>query len=152
MNETVAPPMSAPPAGVDVGRLAVGDALPPLTKNPTTRQLVMYAGATGDFYELHYDHNFAREAGLDGVIVHGLLKAGWLGEFVTSWAGPDAFVCSLEVSYRGMDFPGVDFEVNGTVASIAPQEDGSTLVDLDIWAGPEGGRTTTARSTVQFFA
>ena len=31
----------------------VGDALPPLVKNPTTRQLVQYAGASGDYYEIH---------------------------------------------------------------------------------------------------
>ena len=50
----------------------VGDALPPLVKNPTTRQLVQYAGASGDYYEIHYDHHFAVQAGLkDGVIVHG---------------------------------------------------------------------------------
>ena len=37
----------------------VGDALPPLIKNPTTRQLVQYAGASGDYSEIHYDHHFA---------------------------------------------------------------------------------------------
>lgn len=152
MSETVVRPVSVPPSGVDVATLAVGDALPTLTKAPTTRQLVMYAGASGDFYELHYDDGFAREAGLDGVIVHGLLKAGWLGEFVTSWAGPDAFVRSLEISFRGMDLPGVAFEVNGTITGITAEADGSTLVELDISAGPAGGRTTTARATVQVFA
>ncbi len=32
-----------------------GTPLPTLEKTPTTRQLVMYAGASGDFYEIHYD-------------------------------------------------------------------------------------------------
>ena len=55
----------------------VGDALPPLIKNPTTRQLVQYAGASGDYYEIHYDHHFAVKSGLkDGVIVHGNELAG----------------------------------------------------------------------------
>ena len=30
----------------------VGDAIPSLVKNPTTRQLVKYAGASGDYYEV----------------------------------------------------------------------------------------------------
>ena len=38
----------------------VGDELPELVKHATTRQLVQYAGAQGDFYEIHYDRDFAR--------------------------------------------------------------------------------------------
>ncbi|MCS7003587.1 MAG: MaoC/PaaZ C-terminal domain-containing protein, partial [Dehalococcoidia bacterium] len=68
--------------------LAEGQELPPLVKPPiTTRQLVMYAGASGDFYEVHYDKDFAKASGLDNVIVHGLLKTAFLGQLVTSWAG-----------------------------------------------------------------
>jgi acyl dehydratase len=39
----------------------------------TTTQLVMYAGASGDFNRIHYDHPFAVEKGLGGVIAHGML-------------------------------------------------------------------------------
>ena len=75
-----------------ISEVKAGDELPPLIKHPTTRQLVQYAGASGDFYEIHYDRPFAEAAGLPGVILHGLLKAGWLGELVQTWAGPNAFV------------------------------------------------------------
>ena len=47
-----------------------GMELPPVVKNPTTRQLVQYAGASGDFYEIHYDKDFAQGTGLDMVIIH----------------------------------------------------------------------------------
>jgi acyl dehydratase len=64
----------------------VGDELPELVKRPTTRQLVQYAGASGDYYEIHYDQHFAVHSGLkDGVIVHGLLTAGWLAQMMTDW-------------------------------------------------------------------
>ncbi|TMC01487.1 MAG: hypothetical protein E6J30_12110 [Chloroflexi bacterium] len=53
-----------------------GEEIPELVKHPTTRQLVQYAGASGDFYEIHYDQDFARGVNLPGVILHGLLKAG----------------------------------------------------------------------------
>ena len=39
----------------------------------TTTQLVMYAGASGDFNRIHYDHPFAVQKGLGGVIAHGML-------------------------------------------------------------------------------
>ncbi len=37
----------------------VGMEIPPLVKTPSTRQLVMWAGASGDYYEIHYDKDFA---------------------------------------------------------------------------------------------
>lgn len=46
--------------------LQVGEELPDLIKRPTTRQLAQYAGAQGDFYEIHYDQDFARGVGLPG--------------------------------------------------------------------------------------
>ena len=55
-----------------------GDELEVLEKNPSTRQLVMYAGASGDYYEIHYDQEFARSRGLPDPIVHGALKSAFL--------------------------------------------------------------------------
>jgi len=49
--------------------VAEGMELPPLVKHPTTRQLVQYAGASGDYYEIHYDQEYARGNGLEGVIL-----------------------------------------------------------------------------------
>ncbi len=37
-----------------------GMELPSLVKNPTTQQLVRYAGASGDYYQIHYDKDFAQ--------------------------------------------------------------------------------------------
>ena len=84
---------------------AAGTELPALVKEPTTRQLVMYAGASGDFYEIHYDKDFAAEQGLPGVILHGALKSAYLGQLVTDWAGAEGRLLSLSVRYREMDVP-----------------------------------------------
>ena len=48
-----------------------GMELPTMVKHPTTQQLVMYAGASGDYYQIHYDKDFAQGNKLDGVILHG---------------------------------------------------------------------------------
>ena len=55
----------------------VGTEIGPLEKNPTTQQLVKYAGASGDFYQIHYDKDFALANKLPGVILHGALKNGF---------------------------------------------------------------------------
>ena len=65
-----------------------GSQIPPLVKRPTTRQLVRYAGVSGDFYEIHYDKDFAKSTGLSGVILHGALKSAFLGQMLTDWIGP----------------------------------------------------------------
>ncbi len=129
-----------------LSEVKVGDELPPLTKNPSTRQLVQYAGASGDFYEIHYDRPFAEAAGLPGVILHGLLKAGWLGELVQTWAGPNAFVRHIEASYRGIDQPGRPYTLGGRVTGI--QEGG--IVELEVWGeGADQKRTTLGSARVQ---
>lgn len=137
-------------AGLNVSKLEVGQTLPVLVKHPTTRQLVMYAGASGDFYEIHYDTGFAKDAGLDGVIVHGLLKVAWLGELVSSWAGPNSMIRTLEASYRGTDVPASDYRLNGTVTSVEPEGEGSTLVGLELWGeSADGTRTTLGTASVE---
>jgi acyl dehydratase len=126
-------------------QIKVGDELPTLTKQPTTRQLVQYAGASGDFYEIHYDKPFAEAAGLPGVILHGLLKAGWLGELVHTWAGPNAFVRHIEASYRGIDQPGQPYLLRGKVVSLEASSapGGGGLVELEIWGEDQTGRRST---------
>src|SRR5919197_1288153 len=47
----------------------VGDALPPLVKGPIQQiQLTRYAGASGDFNPIHQDDEFAKAAGMGGVL------------------------------------------------------------------------------------
>jgi acyl dehydratase len=123
----------------------VGYEIPELVKHPTTRQLVQYAGAQGDFYEIHYDQEYARGVGLPGVILHGLLKAGFLGQLITDWLGEQGSLKSLEVSYRGIDQPGNPYRCRGRVARVEGRE-----VELEVWGEDESGvRTTVGTATVE---
>ncbi|TMF46881.1 MAG: dehydratase [Chloroflexi bacterium] len=123
----------------------VGEELRDLVKHPTTRQLVQYAGAQGDFYEIHYDQDFARSVGLPGVILHGLLKAAFLGQLVTDWLGEDGTLKSFEVSYRGIDVPGRPYLCQGKVTRV----DGDQ-VELEVWGeDSEGNRTTLGSASVE---
>src|SRR5207237_7086177 len=88
-----------------------------LVKNPTTRTLVQYAGASGDFYEIHYDQDYARSVGLPGVILHGLLQAAYLGQLASEFAGSEGRLESFEVSYRGLARPRQPFRHRGGVKS-----------------------------------
>jgi acyl dehydratase len=123
----------------------VGQELPELVKEPTTRQLVQYAGAQGDFYEIHYDQDYARSVGLPGVILHGLLKAAFLGQLVTDWIGDEATLKTFEVSYRGIDQPGRPYRCRGTVTRVDGKD-----VEVEVWGEDENGkRTTVGNATVE---
>jgi len=126
-------------------RVQVGDEIPELVKRPTTRQLVQYAGAQGDFYEIHYDQDFARSVGLPGVILHGLLKAAFLGQLVTDWLGERGTLKTFEVSYRGIDQPGRPYRCRGKITRV----DGDQ-VELEVWGeDSDGNRTTVGTATAE---
>ena len=125
--------------------ITVGQELPELVKHPTTRQLVQYAGAQGDFYEIHYDQPYAQSVGLPGVILHGLLKAGFLAQTVTDWMGDKGTLTAFEVSYRGIDQPGHPYRCRGRVTRVDGNE-----VEVEVWGEDESGkRTTVGTATVQ---
>ena len=109
----------------------------------------MYAGASLDFYQIHYDKDFALNNNLPGVIIHGALKNAWLGQLVTGWAGPGARLRKLSVQYRGMDVTDEDLILTGTV-SRKYEEDGKHLVDCNIWLqNGKGEKTTPGAATLE---
>jgi acyl dehydratase len=123
----------------------VGQEIPELVKHPTTRQLVQYAGAQGDFYEIHYDQAYAKSVGLPGVILHGLLKAAFLGQLVTDWLGDGGTLEAFEVSYRGIDVPGHPYRCRGKVTRVEGKQ-----AELEVWGEDESGkRTTVGTATVR---
>lgn len=128
--------------------VAEGMEIPELVKHCTPRQLVMWAAASGDFYEIHYDVEYARATGLPGLVVHGALKNAFLGQLVHDWVAPAGRILRFGCSYRGMDYPGRDIRCRGTVRRVVDR-DGETLVELDIWTeDPDGVVTTPGEALV----
>lgn len=123
----------------------VGDELPALVKNPTTRQLVQYAGASGDFYEIHYDQDFARAQDLPGVIIHGALKSAWLAQLVTDWMGAQGELRSVSVRYRDMDVPGDVLTCTGVVVE---KDDAAGTVRCELALTNGTGKVTTTGEAV----
>ena len=128
--------------------VAVDMEIPPLVKRTTRRQLVQWAGASGDFYEIHYDKDYAIASGLPDVILHGRLKAAYLGQMLTDWIGVEGTLKKFDVRYRGMDVPDQDLTCKGKVTKKYVQ-DNEHLVELDIWTeNARGERTVTGTALV----
>jgi acyl dehydratase len=125
----------------------VGSEIGPLEKNPTTQQLVRYAGASGDFYQIHYDKDFALANKLPGVILHGALKNGFLAQLMTDFAGEHGWLRKLAVQYRGMDQPGAKVVCRGKVAR-KRVEGSDHIVECEIWLENAKGEKTTPGSAI----
>ena len=128
--------------------IEVGSEIAPLVKQPDTRQLVMWAGASGDYNPIHYDKDFAQSRGLPGVIVHGQLVCSFLGQLITDWMGEQGILKKLNCGYRGMNSPGEPITVRGKVTGkyIDTEEH---RIECQVWAeNPGGEKTVTGTATV----
>ena len=81
----------------------VGDAIPRLVKPSLSHiQLVRYAGASGDFNPLHTDPKFGEMIpGVGGIISHGMLIMGFVGQMLSDYVGPLA-LRKFGVRFKGM--------------------------------------------------
>ena len=80
----------------------VGDAIPKLVKSPVSHlQLVRYAGASGDFNPLHTDPKIGELVGVGGIIAHGMLIMGFVGQLLSDYVGPTA-LRKFDVRFKGM--------------------------------------------------
>ena len=102
-------------------------------------QIVMYAGASGDYNPVHSDEVFATKvAGYPTVFAHGMLSMGLTGKMLTNFVG-DGRLTKFGVRFVSQVWPGDTLTAKATVEAIR-QEDGRQLVDLTISTVNQDGR------------
>jgi acyl dehydratase len=90
------------PAKLYYEDVQVGDAIPKLVKPSVSHlQLVRYAGASGDFNPLHTDPKFGELAGTGGIIAHGMLIMGFVGQMLSDYVGPTT-LRKFDMHFKGM--------------------------------------------------
>ena len=116
----------------------VGEALPALTKEPVTHlQLVRYAGASGDFNPLHTDPKIGEMIGTGGIIAHGMLIMGFVGQLLSDYLGPNA-LRKFGVRFKGMTRLGDVITCTGTVTE-KYEIDGETRIAGKVQATDQNG-------------
>jgi acyl dehydratase len=116
-----------------------GETIGPLTKPPITKtQLVMYSGASGDFNPIHTVEEFALEAGLGGVIAHGMLTMAFVGQLMTDVIGMEGELRTFGVRFTGMVRPGDELTCEGRVLETRI-EAGRQIVSCEVWAATQEG-------------
>ena len=105
-----------------------GDEAPVFAHELTRTDLVMYAGASGDFNPMHTDEIKAQAAGLPSVFGHGMFTMGLLGKAITDYVGVGNLK-SFKVRFTKQTWPGETLSSKITVQD-KRDEDGEHLVDL----------------------
>jgi acyl dehydratase len=100
-------------AKVNYADVEVGTEIPAQSYAVDRANLVMYAGASGDFNPIHWRESVAKAVGLPDVIAHGMYTMAQGGRYVTDWVGDPGAV--------------VDYGVRFSSPVVVPDQGGATL-------------------------
>jgi acyl dehydratase len=133
-------------AGLKFADVNVGDEAPALSHELTRTDLVMYAGASGDFNPMHHDEVAAQKAGLPSVFGHGMFSMGLLGKAITDYVGI-GYLTRYTVRFTKQTWPGETL-VSKVVVTGKREEDGKKLVDLEVTLANADGEVKVAGEAV----
>ncbi len=95
-------------------------------------QIVMYAGASGDFQPLHSDDVYAKAMGFKGVFAHGMLTMGLAGKALTNFVG-DGRLLRYRARFLAQVWPGDTLTASTTITALGADRDGP-LAELELVA------------------
>ncbi len=98
--------------------VTVGDQLAGLEVPLTPTLIIATAIASRDYQEVHHDADLARERGSKDIIMNILTTNGFVGRFITDWAGPDAIIRSVKVRLGVPNYPGDTMTMTGEVTEL----------------------------------
>ena len=113
-----------------------GAQIEPRQYRVTRRDLVRYAGASGDFNVIHWNERIAKSVGLPDVIAHGMLTMALAGRFLADWAGDPGAV--------------TEFGVRFSAPVVVPDDDKGALVEVSgVVTGKLDGRQVSVDVTAR---
>lgn len=107
-----------------------GAQLPGCDRVVRREDVMAYAEAGGDRNPLHQDDAFARAAGFDGIIAHGMFTMGHLAQCLVDWLGDPSPITRLRVTFRSPVFMDETIHAGGRVKRVDPEMRTATI---DLW-------------------
>ena len=93
----------------------VGDELPELPIPLTRTLIVSTAIASRDYQDVHHDPGLAQDRGSPDIFMNILSTNGFVGRFITDWAGPDAVLKAVKIRLGAPNYPGDTMTMTGAV-------------------------------------
>ena len=126
--------------------VSVGDELPPLSIDITTRLIVSAAIASGDFQDVHHDKPGAQALGSPDIFMNILTSNGLGGRYVTDWAGPNALLRAVKIKLGAPNYPGETMGRKGRVTALGGGDE--QLVEIEVGGKNGLGYHVTGSVTV----
>jgi acyl dehydratase len=125
--------------------VVVGTELPSLSIPLTRTLIVATAMASHDYQDVHHDPDLAVTRGSKDIFMNILTTNGFVGRFVTDWAGPDATLKKVAVRLGAPNYPGDTMVLTGSVTA---KDDDAGTVTVSVRGANSLGDHVTATVTL----
>jgi hypothetical protein len=105
----------------------VGQELPELVIELTPTLIISTAIASRDYQDVHHDRDLAQQRGSKDIFMNILSTNGFVGRFVTDWAGPEAVLQRVAIRLGAPNYPYDQMRMSGHVES---KDDG--VIELSV--------------------
>jgi len=125
----------------------VGERLPELAIDLTPTLIVSTAIATRDYQDVHHDRDLAQQRGSKDIFMNILSTNGFVGRYVTDWAGPETVLKRVAIRLGAPNYPYDTMTMAGEVTA-KEEVDGVGVLTLDIKGSNSLGDHVTGRVTL----
>ncbi len=95
----------------------VGHELPELVIELSPTLIISTAIASRDYQDVHHDRDLAQQRGSKDIFMNILSTNGFVGRFVTDWAGPEAVLERVAIRLGAPNYPYDQMRMSGRVES-----------------------------------
>jgi hypothetical protein len=128
-----------------MSQVSLGEELPALDVPLTAAIIVGGALASRDYTPVHHDRSAAQASGMSDVFMNILTTNGYVGRFVSDWAGPDATIRKVAIKLGAPNLPGDTMKMRGRVAKV---DAAAGNVEVEVVAKNAWGDHATGTVTV----
>ncbi len=125
--------------------------IPPLQTRVSKLRMMMYAAATWNPYQLHWDSDYSKTHGFLDANIAGPMFGDYMAEMLVRWAGNPANLKSLEYTNRAMAFPEDTIICKGKMEEKL-KEGENTFLRCHVWVENQEGRILAEGKAVLSFA
>lgn len=126
----------------------IGQQLPTFERMSSLHAWNRYAAVNEEFVPIHMDDDAGRNAGNAGAFGMGNLQVAYLHAMLRQWIGDEGRIISVNCQMRAPNLRGLKTIATGVVTAVR-EENGETLVDLDVWTETsEGTKLAPGTATV----
>jgi acyl dehydratase len=125
-----------------------GDALPEFKLPITARLVVSCAIASQDFQDVHHDKAAAEEKGTPDIFMNILSTNGFVGRYLTDWAGPASRIKKIKFNLGAPNYPGDTMTMTGEVKEVK-EENGQHFAHIEFKGKNGMGNHVSGSAVVQ---